>query len=241
MACWLADELRAASREKRRAVVRKYRGVDLTLVWSANQLDILHDCGFPREKIESIPFGFAPGLFPPRSDFSVHGPLVAVGSDRGRDYPTLLAAMQGSGLELDLICKESNLEGATVPSGVNFRGTIPYGDYRAALANAAVVAVPTKVMAYPTGQTVALEAAGSGACVVVTDTPAMREYFSDETAVMVPPHDPAAWRAALVELSRNDTMRARIASAGSQHVHSRFTYLQMWRHVVELWRERSWI
>lgn len=65
------------------------------------------------------------------------------------------------------------------------------------LRSVAVVAIPTRELAYPTGQTVALEAAGTGAAVVLTDTPAMREYFSEETAVMVAPGDVDGWQRAL--------------------------------------------
>lgn len=240
MACWLAEELRTMPQPERRAVVRRYRGVDLTLVWSSNQIDILVDCGFDAERVESIPFGFAPGLFPPRSPRRA-GPLVAVGFDRGRDYPTLITALRGSGLRLDLYSKPGNLEDAGLPEEVDFHGTVPFDEYRQVISAASIVAVPTKVMAYPTGQTVALEAAGSGACVVITDTPAIREYFSEETAVLVTAGDTDAWTRELVGLMADSVRREAIAAAGCAHVHAHFTYRQMWQRVLELWQTRGWV
>jgi glycosyltransferase involved in cell wall biosynthesis len=240
MSCWLADELRSMPQAPREALARRYGGVDLTLVWSGNQIDILVDAGFASGSVEAIKFGYAPGLFPP-ADPDARSGLVAVGSDRGRDYPTLLDAVRGTGLQLDLYAGEGNLQGASLPEEVTFHGRVPFEKYRQVVARAAVVAVPTRELAYPTGQTVALEAAATGACLVLTDTPAMREYFSDETSLMVPPGDVAAWREALRGLSQNPELRLALSRRGSEHVRANFTYLQMWQEVDRLLRARGWV
>jgi len=240
LACWLGEDLRTMPRDERRAVARLYRGVDLTMVWSSNQVDILRDSGFPAETVESIPFGFAPELYPLADPEGRTGPLAAIGSDRGRDYPTLLNAMRGADFELALYCREANLEGAEVPRTVHFQGTVPYDSYRQLLQEVTAVAIPTKVMAYPTGQTVALEAAATGAPVVLTDTAPMREYFPEHTAVFVPPGDSDAWHAALQQLVTDETHRRQMGARAAEHVRSRFTYRQMWEHVDRLFRNRGW-
>lgn len=241
LACWLADELQAMPAPQRRAVARAYRGVDLTLVWSTNQIDILVDAGFPADGVEAIRFGFAPELHP-RVDPTTRGTsLYAIGSDRGRDYPTLLRAMAGLDVELELFAKPSNLEGAVVPPNVRFRGTVPSVAYRHLIRTAGIVAIPTKLMAYPTGQTVALEAAATGAALILTDTPPMREYFDDDTAVMVAPGDVEGWRRAVRQLSSDEGLRHAIGHRAAEHVRANFTYLQMWQQVDGLLRDRGWV
>ena len=241
LACWLADELINMPASKRRAVANQYSGVDLTMVWSTNQVDILVDAGFREDSVEAIPFGFAPELYPVADPATRSESMVAVGSDRGRDYPTLLKAMREIDGHLDLYCREGNLQGHPVPPNVRFHGTVPYEEYQRIIRTSGLIAVPTRVMAYPTGQTVALEAAGTGAVIVLTDTPAMREYFSESTAVMIPPYDQDGWRDALTQLANDPGRRADLGRKAAAHVHSRFTYLKMWERVHELFCERGWV
>lgn len=240
MACWLADELRTIPAPDRRKVALQYKGVDLTMVWSTNQVDILVDAGFAEEAVEAIPFGFAPEMYPMADPASRDDSLAAIGSDRGRDYPTLLTAMREVGGTLDLYCREDNIRGQSLPANVRFHGTVPYDEYRRLLRTVGMVAIPTRELAYPTGQTVALEAAGTGAAIVLTDTPAMREYFSDRTAVMIPPGDASGWRDALSALATDATRRAELGRRASDHVHSRFTYIKMWERIDALFRQRGW-
>lgn len=238
-ACWLADELQTMPDDQRQDVVRQYRGVDLILVWSRNQIDILVNAGFSRDRVEAVSFGFAPELFPVASAEHRNG-MVAIGSDRGRDYPTLLAAVRGSGLLVDLYTGEGNIRALDVPDEVTCHGPVPFDEYRRLVAGAAVVVVPTRTMAYPSGQTVALEAAATGACVVVSDTPAMREYFSDKTAVMVRPGDVNGWRSALEQIAQDEVAQRGLGERAQTDVRSRFTYLQMWQEVDAIFRSRGW-
>lgn len=240
LACWLADELRRMGRDERDAVVRRYRGVDLTMVWSSNQVDVLEDAGFPAGSVVAIPFGYAPGLFPAADPDSRAG-VVSVGSDRGRDYPTLLEAARGTGIRIDLYAGPGNVNGADLPDEVTFHGRVPYARYRQIVSTASVVVVPTHELAYPTGQTVALEAAGTGACLILTDTPAMREYFTDATAIMVRPGDVAGWRDALRLVDADPELRRDLGERAGEHVRSGFTYLQMWQQVDALLRQRGWV
>lgn len=239
-ACWLADELRRMPTNQRQHIVKAYSGVDLTMVWSENQVDILLDSGFAAGSVEKVNFGCEPGLFPLVDASTRSVPFVAVGLDRGRDYETLFTALEGTSLEVDLYCKPGNISDTSVPPNIHFRGTVPFEEYRRIVSTAQVVIVPTKVMAYPTGQTVALESAATGASLVLTDTPAMREYFSPASAQLVPPHDPAALRHALLALASDGATRSRLGQAASGDVRNRFTYGQMWNEVDQLFRDRGW-
>ena len=241
IACWLADDLRRLPATERRRLAGRYRGVDLTMVFSANQIDVLIDAGFHEGSVEAIPFGFAPQQHPPVDFGTRDSSIVAVGFDRGRDYTTLFEAVQGTDLHVDLYCSEGNIAASRLPENVTFHGVVPYDEYRAVISRAGIVAVPTSEMAYPSGQTVALEAAATGACIALTSTPALLEYFSPATALLLPAHDPRAWRAGLLRAAGDPAVRERLGSAACDHVHAHFTYESMWRHVDALFRSRGWV
>lgn len=241
IACWLADDLRRLPTDERRRRAERFRAVDLTMVFSTNQIDVLVDAGFPEETVEAIPFGFAPEQHPPVDFASRKDGIAAVGFDRGRDYSTLFEAVRGTDLTVDLYCGEGNLAGLQLPENVAFHGVVPYDEYRAVISRAGIVAVPTSEMAYPSGQTVALEAAATGACVALTSTPALREYFSPATALLLPAHDPRAWREALLHAASDPALRERVGAEAGAHVRDSFTYASMWSRVDSLFRSRGWV
>ncbi|MBB1517110.1 glycosyltransferase family 4 protein [Tessaracoccus sp. MC1679] len=237
--CWLAEELRHADAATRRNLVKSYAGVDLTFAWSANQLDILHDAGFHPDRLASVPFGFAPENHPFVPQAGRQGGIVAIGFDRGRDYPTLFDAVAGTDLVVDLYCKEVNLGGRTPPPGVNFRGTVPSAEYARLIADAEIVVIPTKDLAYPTGQTVAMEAAGAGACVVVSGTAPMREYFTDSEALLFDPGDASGLREQLMRARDDFQLRDSLGRAAAERMRGQFTYTQMWQRVDRELRTRG--
>lgn len=241
IACWLADDLRRLEAAERRALARRYRGVDLAMVFSANQKDVLCDAGLREEAVEPISFGLAPEQHEP-TDFAVRSDrIAAVGFDRGRDYRTLMDAVRGTELQVDLYCGEGNLRGIGVPRNVTFHGVVPYDEYRKVISTAGLVAVTTHSMEYPSGQTVALESAATGACVALSDTRALGEYFSASTALMLPVGDVDAWRRGLSSAMVQPELRRTIGAAAQADVRERFTYRNMWERVDALFRARGWV
>ncbi|MEX3565063.1 glycosyltransferase family 4 protein [Micrococcus endophyticus] len=239
IACWLADEICTMSSEERAAEVARYRGVDLILVLSRNQVDILVDAGFAADRVEAVTFGYDPGQFPPAL-FEQRQGIVSVGADRGRDFTTLISAVDGSGLPLHLYTDPGHVQGLRLPPEVVFHGRVSFEHYRKVVATASVVAIPTHKMAYPSGQTVALEAAGTGACLVLTDTPAMREYFTDETAVFVRPGDTEGWRKTLIDLDGDPERRRQLGDKAAALATEHLTYAHMWHQVDGALRQRGW-
>lgn len=239
--CWLADELREMSSENRRRAAARYQGVDLTIVFSENQIDILVDAGFPEGSVEAVPFGFADETFTPQPFDSRTPSITAVGFDRGRDYATLMEAVRGTNLRVDLYCKPQNIAGIPLPDNVEFHGVVPFDRYRQAISSAQIIAVPTREMAYPSGQTVALEAGATGACLVLTRTPALSEYFTDDTALLCDPGDVQYWREALMRAAEDSELREGLGAAAARDIRSRFTYTQMWKRIDDLFRDRGWV
>lgn len=227
LVCWLTQWLMTADPARRQQLVDTYRGVDLLLTLSANQVPLLVEAGFRPEQLGHIPFGAAPELFDAQAD-ERDLQVLAVGSDAGRDFATLIEAVRGTEIILDLVCSPDVVDGAALPPNVRFHGRVSFSVYRKLLARAQVVAVPTKDLVYPTGQTVALEAALAGSAVVVTETTPMKEYFDSKTAALLPVGDPEAWRHSLNTLLSDDSNRQALAQRGRDLVLEKFTYDHMW-------------
>lgn len=235
VATWLAMDAEQFGRWRLRWYRWAYRGVDRLVFFSPNQAEVYRDVlGIPDERLAPVPFGVDDEYFTPQ-DVNDQDYVLAVGRDRGRDWATLFAAVRGTDLKLKVAARPGDVEGVDLPPNVEYVGFLPLDEYRDLTAAARVVVVPTKVRAYPTGQTVLLEAMALARCCVVTDTPAMRDYVEDEsTALVVPPNDPMALRAAIERAHADDELRRRIGAGARRSVEKHFNSVAMWERIAEL-------
>ncbi len=238
--CWLADDLRTASPETRRALVRRVAAADLITHLSRHESDIFAGVGIHPDRLFPVTYGVSHRFYTPDPTVARDIGILAVGQDRGRDYQTLVDAVRGTDLTLDIVTRPDNLAGIDLPPNVRAHGTVSLPEYRRLLRRAQVVAVPTRDLAYPTGSSVALEAASSGCAVAVTGTRAMRDYFSDDVdAVLVGEGDVEGWRTVLRELRDDPDRRARLGSAARLNVEHTHNADHMWRELAEVLRARG--
>jgi glycosyltransferase involved in cell wall biosynthesis len=238
--CWLADDLRAASPEQREVLRQRFAGADLITHLSRHETSVFTDAGFDEDRLFPVTYGVSHRYYVPGEESERDIDLLAVGQDRGRDYATLFAAIADTDLTLDLVCRPENLAGMSVPPNVRVLGTVPRADYRRLLRRAKVVAVPTHVLTYPTGSSVALEASSSGCCVVATDTPAMADYIEDGVSgALVPPQEADAWREVLLRLRDDDDLRRRLGRGARRSVEERFNAEHMWTELAGEMRRRG--
>jgi len=213
VSCWLANLAREGGR-RRELYRRLYQAVDAIVVFSSNQVATLVDLlGVPKERIHVVRFGIdldeLVGLPTEES-----GTVAAIGRDLGRDWPTLAAAADGTGWNVDLMTRRQQIAGIELPLEVRFHDPSSRPSYLEILARSSVVALPSEIREYPTGQTVLLEAMALGKACVVTDTPAMREYVTHGVdGVLVPPGDVVAFRDAVDQLLVDVDRRHAIGSA----------------------------
>jgi glycosyltransferase involved in cell wall biosynthesis len=228
VSCWLAELLPTFSPARRALYRRAYRGVDRLYYFSSNQTEVYEEhLGLDRSVLRPVAFGVdAAGLATVRTE--ERGYIAAVGRDRGRDWPTLARAVAGTGLQVKLACRESDRAGLELPPEIDYRGFVGPDDYLDLLAGASAVVVPSHVRAYPSGQTVALEAMALGKCVVVTQTPAWFDYLDEQTAITVPPREAEALRDALLCAIGDDQRRRAIGEAARAAATSRFDASKMW-------------
>lgn len=239
--CWLADDIRSATPDQRQHLKRRFEGADLITHLSRHETEIFTDLGIGEDRLFPVTYGVS-------HEFYVPGPgerdisLLAVGQDRGRDYGTLFEAVRGTDLVLDVVCKPENLADLDVPDNVRVHGVVPLPEYRRLLQRAQVVVVPTRDLAYPTGSSVALESASSGACVAVTGTRAMRDYFTDAVdSRLVGEGDVDGWRMVLLELREDPDQRARLGAAARLSVETTFNAHHMWSELAGVMRARGLI
>lgn len=236
---WFAERLSRMSRDDRRGLTRRYRSCDLFVHMAEAEQDILIDSGFTEDQLMVMTYGVADSFYSP-TDRPRDIDILAIGQDLGRDYATLFRAVRGTELRVELVCKPINIRGLDIPANVTWRGTVSHTEYADLLRRANVVVVPTHDLMYPTGSSVALEAAASGAAVVVTDTPAMRSLFTHgETALMVGVGDDESMRRTLSEVSANDALRRELGARARLSVEKRFNSRVMWGEVNDVINARG--
>jgi glycosyltransferase involved in cell wall biosynthesis len=233
LSCWLPELLAGASRRQLERYRRVYDTVDRLFYFSRNQTELLHEVlGVPRDRLVPLGFGIDHEEFTP-AEPAPDGPFVAVGRDRGRDWPTLLAALGAAEVPARVICRPRDVRGLAVPSNVEVLGPVSRADYRTHLADARAVLVITHVLGYPTGQSVLLEAMATARACIVTESPAMHDYVvADRTAVVVPPHDVDALTDALRAARDQPDRLATIGRAARHLLERSFTAERMWSTVA---------
>jgi glycosyltransferase involved in cell wall biosynthesis len=232
LSCWLAESLPRLPAHRRAMYRLAYRSVDRLYYFSANQtatyqryLDI------PDDRLRPIRFGVDVDDFAPRDRLTDEFVLVA-GRDRGRDWPTTFAALAATRLPAKVLCRLSDLRGAVVPDNVEIVGYVERDVYRDYLARARVVVVATRPMAYPSGQTVALEAMAMGKYCVVTETPAFSDYVVPGAVAPVPPGDAASLAEAIERGYYDVELREDIGAAATAAVRSDYSAGAMWSTIA---------
>jgi glycosyltransferase involved in cell wall biosynthesis len=231
--CWLAHLLTSSGAVRRAGYRWAYQSVDRLYYLSENQGPMLSEqLRLPVDRLRYLPFGVDDEFFRPTGEPDDDYVLV-VGRDRGRDWPTLLRAVDAIDMRVKICCRPRDLEGHPVPSGVEVLGYVDRNVYRHLLGRARVVAIAARPLVYPSGQSVLLEAMAMGRTVVVTQTEALAGYITEGvTALTVPPGDPSALRQRILEAASDDDLRRRLGLAGRGSVEGMFNARRMWATVA---------
>jgi glycosyltransferase involved in cell wall biosynthesis len=233
MTCWLAELLTSSGSARRAGYRLAYQSVDRVYYLSANQGPVLEErLHIPSERLRYLPFGVDDETFRPTGDLD-GGYVLVVGRDSGRDWPTLLDAVAGIDIPVKICCRPRDLAGLRIPAGVEVLGYVDRDVYRSLLGRARVVAIATRPVVYPSGQSVLLEAMAMGRTAVVTQSPALEEYIdAGVNCVAVPHGDATSLRQAIVETAADDDLRSRIGLAARRSVETSFNARKMWATVA---------
>ena len=232
VACWLAELATTMSPRRLRLYRWMYRNVDHVVVFSENQRGVLRDrLGLGAAQVVVARFGIDLDEWIDVTTID-DGSVVAIGRDEGRDWGPFFAAVEGTAWPVTVASRPRSVAQLDIPAEVDFRGYVDRDEYRRLLASASVVAVISKDLAYPTGQTVLLEAMALGKACVVTHTAAMSDYIT-EAVVAVPLGDALAVRAAIQGLLDDPERRETLGRRAKEIARERFGAEHMWRTVAE--------
>lgn len=238
LACWLAEDCQHFSSFQLRSVRRSMSSISKLLVFSSNQIPLLHEfLHVETERISVVPFGVDTNYYDPSivSRSAGGGGVVAIGGDLRRDYGTLLDAIRIANIPLTLVCYPRNLAGLHLPPNIKLLSGIPHDEYRRLLLSADLVVTPTVAPAYPSGQSVVLEAMAMGRATLTTDSTAMREYVTDGVdGVLVPAHNPRIMAQLISGLLSDPLRRQSLGIAAAKTVRERFDLQHLWSGVAEV-------
>jgi glycosyltransferase involved in cell wall biosynthesis len=211
-----------------RIKVRLFRGVHLFIEYFKDTRGYEHHYGMPPHKFRYVPFKinrYEKVLATPVSD---RGYIFCGGNTR-RDFATLFEAVRDTPYPVRIVTMSehiirghgSHLEESNVPSNVEIvrhDGSESFVDHIAA---ARLVVLPIKKENISaSGIGVYLAAMGLGKCVVISNGPAVDGVVPEGAAVVVPPEDPHALRAAIKRAYEDAEFRQRVAETGKDYARS---------------------
>lgn len=191
--------------------------VSIAIVHSKNEVEKYGEIfsGVP-VKFIFVPWGTS---MERRSQF-VGGAAFAPGKDRrivsagrsGRDYATLFRAIEALDVELRIVCDFlTEKPAANTAARISILRKCYADDYLRELVDASVVVIPLAVDDISAGQMVAIQSMAFGKAVIITDTPTVRDYVTDQyDAILVPQGDFAALRQAISNLLAAPQERERL-------------------------------
>lgn len=185
--------------------------------------------GLDPEHVFCAPFGVDENFWTPAPQpIRTGGPartdyILSVGSDFSRDYPTLIAALEGQPTK---IVTRLRVDG--VPKGGSIEVSSAYSDLelRELYRRARFVVTPLLDVAQPSGQSATLQAMACGKAVILTRTLGLWEpdhMRHNENCYLIPPNDPQALRNAIHYLSQNPAEAERLGQNARRTVEERYT------------------
>lgn len=222
------------SPRKKRPFVRCLHGaMDGILVYAATQREYaLRVLRIPESKVHLIPFHADHRFY--RPDAACTGesgcrPMISSAGLEWRDYPTLLAAVEGLEVDVRLAAASpwshhrNETVGRTLPANVTAR-RYEYAELRDLYAQSRFVVVPLYENDFQAGVTTILEAMSMGKAVVATRTTGQRDVIADGiNGVYVPPGDPASLRSAVSDLLGDQSKCMALGARARRTIEERMT------------------
>ena len=136
-----------------------------------------------------------------------------------RDYPTLLKAVAGTGLNVTIVAGRGGLDDMPIPENVTIHYDLPGHELTDLIARCMLVVVTLEERHISAGQSVLLEAMALGKPVIATRVTGTIDYVDDmTTGILVPPGDIGRLRAAMLLLCSDANLRRSLGDAGRERV-----------------------
>lgn len=232
-----------STRARRRLLAESLRSAAAVVCLGESQREqLIEQTRLDPSRVYTALLGIDERFFAPRPPQKEGEPYVlTVGKDLSRDFVTFVEAVRRLGVRAELAVYPRNLEGIELPPNVRARVVGPT-ELRELYAGAACVVVPQRRPDYPYGSeggglTSLLESMAMARPTVISDRPILHDYVRDgETAMVVPPEDPAALAAAIERvLADPDSLGA----AARRHVEAGLTTRHLAERLVPIFREAA--
>jgi len=216
-----------------------FRSVDHVVVHSTREVDLIRQWfGVPADRISFVPLQRGDIDDVPAQD-TAH-PFVAAMGSANRDYATLALAIQGTDIPLVVVAADRCLENVTLPKEARRLTGLSHVECLALAARARLNVVSLADSGVASGQVTIVEAMRMGRAVVATRTLGTVDYVDDGvTGLLVPPEDPAALRAAITSLWRDEAARRGIEARAADHAAAYFSDQAAGRKLAALLRQLS--
>jgi len=194
---------------------------------------------FPRQRTMWMPYGIRTDDMVLPSRRAAHRPIrvLSVGSDRHRDWPTLVAALRDrSEIELRIVGPRRAV-GLERGGNVSVVQPVTNDEYIDLYRWADVVALALTPNLHGSGITVIEEATVLGVPVVVTDVGGLRSYFSDQQLRYVPAAEPDAMREAILAVAEDAASVQMVERAQRHMIEAGLTARRFAQRHAELSRE----
>lgn len=235
---WLFDTWPRLSIPKRWLYRSLINDAAALTVHSVEGVKVAHTL-FPRQRALFMPYGITADKMVPPDGRAPHRPIrvLSAGSDRHRDWATLVSALRDwPDAELRIVAPRLP---ATLKLGANASLVHPAtnDEYLALYRWADVVALALNPNRHGSGITVVEEATVLGVPVVVTDIGGLRGYFSDQEVRYVPATDADAMRKAIAAVAEDPNSARMVERAQYRMIEAGLTSRGVARRHAQLSRE----
>ena len=150
----------------------------------------------------------------------------------GRDYRTLIKAVEDLPIKVKIISDEYSVERLTIPKNVQLLINVSYEDYLDDLKKCRFVIIPLYEVTKSTGQVVFLEAMSFGKPVIASEVVGTKDYIKDqENGILVPPQNIERLKSAIIRLIGDKQLHRKLASNGFNKIRKEHTFE---RYVTEI-------
>jgi len=181
-----------------------------------------------------IDIGFYKDVLPYESQCSY---ILSVGRDLGRDFKTLIKAIEGTRYKLKLVTLPylvKNLIGRY--PWIEIFYNLPYKDLFHLYSGATLVVVPLKRgITYPSGIRAVMESIALGCLTIVSWTPVLDEYFThEEDVIFVEPENPKALKKLIISITENQVLKDKIKKRALANLKKKYSITQFVNDFEEL-------
>lgn len=214
--------------------------LDAIICLSQSQVDdLVSRHGIAREKLHFLPMGVDPIFWQPVQRLA-DGPIIAVGTDNGRDFGTVFAAARLLPEErFIVVCGRRNVENLSIPDNVQIHYGLGYTELKQVYKSARLALIITHDDSHTdgadcSGQTSLLDAMALALPIIVTKKSYLSDYVADGREVLeVDCYQPEQIVAAIQRLD-DHTLAESLRWAGRRAVEERFTSSHLAEQIAAL-------